>query len=132
MAEAAAQGLLHQPADLVAVRLQYHVTYYTLLRHYQCTIVHGTLYRTYLVYEPELHEFVRQRGGGVAAGHGARQLTVHLVVHAQEDRHLEGRYANKLLHHGIMYTRSNVSLNKLRSNVWMSELKMLSQDKWYT
>lgn len=44
----------------------------------------------YLVYEAELHELVRQRGGGVAARHGARQLAVHLVVHAQQDRHLEG------------------------------------------
>lgn len=48
-----------------------------------------SLPRTDLVYEAQLHELVRERGGGVAAGHGARQLAVHLVVHAQQDRHLE-------------------------------------------
>ena len=42
----------------------------------------------YLVYEPELHELGGERGRGVAARDGARQLPVHLVVHAQQDGHL--------------------------------------------
>ena len=40
------------------------------------------------MYKAELHELVRERGGGVPARHGARELAVHLVVHAQEYRHL--------------------------------------------
>lgn len=38
----------------------------------------------HLVYEPERDQLAGQRGRGVAAGDGARELAVHLVVHAQQ------------------------------------------------
>lgn len=90
LAEAAAQRLLYQPAQLVAVRLQHH----TAQSEGAMKTRRGGEVRVacvcvcHLVYEAELHEVVRERGRGVAAGHGARQLPVHLVVHAQQDRHL--------------------------------------------
>lgn len=53
--------------------------------------------------EPELHQLVRERRRGVPPGHRARQLTIHLVIHAEEDGHLKIKL-------NIFY-KSNIKIN---------------------
>lgn len=62
--------------------------------------------------EAELHEVGGERGGAVAARDGARELAVHLVVHAQQDRHLRNntRVTQRLRHHVLL---GSVTINVL-------------------
>lgn len=48
---------------------------------------------SHLVYEPQGDQLCGEGGGGVSPGDGARQLAVHLVVHTEQDRHLQEELA---------------------------------------